>query len=152
AGESRGGGVGGTVAHQGVLFVDLREGGRRTRRGDGFEFGFGLRAGRGFGGARRGLDGAHPLDRGRTGERNGLFVPLRQFEDFLVLVLFLFDRRGLVHHGRRVHGVRVHRSGRGSRSSFGLGFRRRRVVFGDDAADGGEDLLHRRFLRGLFGH
>jgi hypothetical protein len=33
------------------------------------------------------------------------------------------------------------RRGRGG----GLGLRRR-VIFGDDAPDGGEDLLHRRFL------
>jgi len=34
----------------------------------------------------------------------------------------------------------------------GFGFTRRRVVFGDDAADGGENFLHRRFLRRLFRH
>ena len=43
---------------------------------------------------------------------------------------------------------RVHRSGRGR---FSMAFRRG-LVLGDDSADGGEDLLHRRFLGGRFGH
>src|SRR5690606_10667458 len=85
---------------------------------------------------------------------------------FLGLVL---GRRGLVHHGRRyLLGLgRGHRLGRRFRGQFrgrfrgrrlGLGFRGggglagRRVVLGNDAADGGEDLLHGRFLGGLFGH
>ena len=35
---------------------------------------------------------------------------------------------------------------------LGRRIRSRRVILRDDAADGGEDLLHRRFLRALVGH
>src|SRR6185369_7097940 len=42
------------------------------------------------------------------------------------------------------------RRGRFFRCGFGGGFFGRGIVFGDDAANGGENLLHRRFLRGLF--
>jgi hypothetical protein len=86
--------------------------------------------------AGRGFDGDVGAGEAvRRVHRLGL-IGLVQLQDVLVLGFSLGLRR-------RLDRLEVGRIGAAVRG---------RLVLGDDAADGGEDFLHRRFLGDLFGH